>query len=192
MYIIFKRNIFNQQVTEHPALCVNGTPPPEAVGRNIRFMWGEGGSRTWDMWVPVVEDPARPSSRLTGGGQFIELWAAWRDTGPVEEVIETCPGIPDPQTTLADVRRALVRGDFQPLSGWLCDMYAGAGPQALCWEDGATGELVIIDLGEGELSVHVYRGEVAWSLGWDGHVEHLHGELEQDDPLIRFQGRAQA
>ena len=92
---------------------------------------------------------------------------------------------------MADIRRAMARGDFKPLAGWLCDMYAVPAPHAQAWEDGATGELVIIDLWEGELSVYVYRGEVGWSLGWDGHVEHLHGELEQDDPLTRFLGRVQ-
>lgn len=194
MYLIFKRNIFTGAVTEHPALCVDGTPPAEAAGRNIRFMWSEGGSRVWDLWVPVVEDPARPSSCLSGGGQFIELWAAWRDAGPVEAVIETCPGIPDPQTTLQEVGAALGRRDFTRLhdSPW-SDGYMGAGIEAICWEDAETGELTIIDLEGGEMTIHVYRGECAWRLPLDGSApEHLHGELEPGDPLLRFQGEAQA
>lgn len=190
MYLIFKRNIFTGQVTEHPALCVDGTPPAEALGRNLRFLWSEGGSRVWDLWVPVVADVSRPNTRLTGGGTAVELWAGWRDTGPVEAVIETCPGVPDPQTTLRDVARALAGRSFVKLVDHpQADAYMGAGAQAIIWEDAETGELTIIDLEDGELTVHVYRGEVGWRLPLDGSSPvHLHGELDADDPLVRFQG----
>jgi len=69
---VFERNIFTGWVTEHPA-----TGQATAGLRNgqcIRVAFTSG-RRDWHHLVPVVSDPARPSSYLTGGGQTVEIWA---------------------------------------------------------------------------------------------------------------------
>lgn len=69
---VFERNIFTGRVTEHPA--TGQAPAGLRDGQCIRVAYTSGG-RDWDHWVPVVADPARPSSYLTGGGQMVEIWA---------------------------------------------------------------------------------------------------------------------
>jgi len=69
---VFERNIFTGRVTEHPA--TGQATAGLRDGQCIRVAYTSGG-RDWDHWVPVVSDPARPSSYLTGGGQTVEIWA---------------------------------------------------------------------------------------------------------------------
>lgn len=72
---VYERNIFTGRVSEHPATAPDGQRPEDLRdGQCIRLRYTSGG-REHDHWVPVVTDPARPSSYLSGGGQFVEIWA---------------------------------------------------------------------------------------------------------------------
>lgn len=75
-----------------------------------------------------------------------------------------------PQTTLADAWRWLRSGMMMGLGGTqLHQAFLGASGEALYMEDAETGELAIIDCQPDEgLSIHVYRGDLAWELPLDG------------------------
>lgn len=103
---------------------------------------------------------------------------------------------PEPQNTLEDVWRLLTqpntRGFLRRLHGSpIGQGYLGASNNAVYHECGETGELIIIDWSEDEgMTAHVYRGECAWLIPLDGSAPvHLHGELEEGDPLGDWHGR---
>ena len=75
-----------------------------------------------------------------------------------------------PQTTLADAWRWLRSGMMMGLGGTqLHQAFLGASGEALYMDDNETGELAIIDCQQDEgLSIHVYRGDLAWELPLDG------------------------
>lgn len=72
MITVFERNIFTGRVTAHPA--TGEVPAGHRDGQCIRVAYSSGGT-PHHHWVPLVADPARPSSFLTGGGQMVEIWA---------------------------------------------------------------------------------------------------------------------
>ena len=95
------------------------------------------------------------------GGELVPSWA---------DDVQTHEAPWPPQTTLADAWRWLRSGMMMGLGGTqLHAAYLGASGEALYMEDAETGELTIIDCQDGEgLSIHVYRGDLAWELPLDG------------------------